>query len=132
MPTDPDTAKSSPSAMTTSALPILANIGDLLSYWTNGMLKSTVHRVVFPRSCYVATDDDSELCRNNKNGGSNGSKGRYSIAYFCHPLNDAKLEPLSSEVVRSHQRTGDRYAGNGNKRTMTAKDHLNERLAAPI
>ena len=28
--------------------PILINIGDLLSYWTNGLLKSTVHRVVFP------------------------------------------------------------------------------------
>ncbi len=28
--------------------PILVNIGDLLSYWTDGLLKSTVHRVVFP------------------------------------------------------------------------------------
>ncbi|GLA79119.1 hypothetical protein AtubIFM55763_002039 [Aspergillus tubingensis] len=30
--------------------PILVNIGDLLSYWTDGLLKSTVHRVVFPTS----------------------------------------------------------------------------------
>ncbi|KAJ9637907.1 hypothetical protein H2199_007402 [Coniosporium tulheliwenetii] len=29
--------------------PILVNIGDLLSYWTNGLLKSTVHRVIFPK-----------------------------------------------------------------------------------
>src|SRR5689334_22560258 len=25
---------------------ILVNIGDLLSYWSNGLLKSTVHRVI--------------------------------------------------------------------------------------
>lgn len=28
--------------------PILVNIGDLMHFWTNGLLKSTVHRVVFP------------------------------------------------------------------------------------
>lgn len=32
-----------------SDLPILVNIGDLLEDWTGGLLKSTVHRVVFPK-----------------------------------------------------------------------------------
>lgn len=27
---------------------LLVNIGDLMQFWTNGLLKSTVHRVVFP------------------------------------------------------------------------------------
>lgn len=28
--------------------PILVNIGDLLNYWIDGLLRSTVHRMVFP------------------------------------------------------------------------------------
>ena len=43
---------------------VLVNIGDLLSYWTNGLLKSTVHRVIGPKDAQT----------------------RYSIAYFCHPV----------------------------------------------
>ena len=128
MPTDPDTTKSSSSVTTTTALPILANIGDLLSYWTNGLLRSTVHRVVFPKNFNV-TVNGPQICESS-DGGSNDSSSRYSIAYFCHPLNDAKLEPLPSEAVRNHQQTGDRYVGNSNKGVMTAKDHLDERLAA--
>ena len=71
--------------------PILVNVGDLLSYWTGGLLKSTVHRVVFP-------------------GGVEGGKGegegeakvpdRYSVAYFCHPWRETKLVPVPSEMVR--------------------------------
>ena len=30
------------------APPLVVNIGDLLSYWTAGLLKSTIHRVKFP------------------------------------------------------------------------------------
>lgn len=43
-------------------LPILVNIGDLLEDWTAGLLKSTIHRVIFPKG---------------------GGEDRYSIAYFC-------------------------------------------------
>lgn len=49
------------------SLPILVNVGDLLSFWTNGLLKSTVHRVVFP----TASEDQPE------------STERLSIAFFC-------------------------------------------------
>lgn len=91
--------------------PILVNIGDLLNYWTNGLLKSTVHRVVFP---------------------PHGGDDRYSIAYFCHPANDTKLVPVPSQKIstrdagdsqgiRSKQDVGD---------VLTAEQHLKFRLAA--
>lgn len=37
--------------------PILVNIGDLLSHWTNGLLKSTVHRVIFPKDSRRGGED---------------------------------------------------------------------------
>lgn len=89
-------------------LPILVNIGDLLEDWTGGLLKSTVHRVVFPKG------EQSD---------------RYSCAYFSHPLDDATLEPVPSAIVREHAaRTGKKTERNG--MMLTAKDHLMERLAA--
>lgn len=90
------------------ALPILVNIGDLLAYWTNDLLKSTVHRVIFP--------PDSER----------GGQDRYSIAYFCHPLDDAELIPVPSKMVQDRAKA----TSNVNGKVITAKDHLNERLAA--
>jgi isopenicillin N synthase-like dioxygenase len=89
-------------------VPILVNVGDLLSYWTNGLLKSTVHRVVFPHS---TSNDD-----------------RYSIAYFCHPLDDAKLEPIPSKLVKDcAQEIGPRVERGT---AMTAREHLEARLKA--
>lgn len=29
---------------------VLVNVGDILDFWTNGRFKSSVHRVVVPRS----------------------------------------------------------------------------------
>jgi len=102
------------------ALPILVNIGDLLSYWTNGLLRSTVHRVVLPRA-----ENESRTGTLNQDEGGD----RYSIAYFCHPLDEAELVPVPSEVVRCH-RGGVASDKIGEERTMTARDHLNQRLAA--
>ena len=90
-------------------LPILANLGDLLEDWTGGLLKSTVHRVIFPKG-----EDQSD---------------RYSIAYFCHPLDDELLEPVPSKLVQDHaMKTGKGSSRNG--KLLTAKEHLMERLAA--
>lgn len=89
--------------------PILVNIGDLFSYWTNGLLKSTVHRVIFPKI------------------GISGGEDRYSIAFFCHPLNDTLLEPVPSDMVRA--RAFDRQDGDEMK-VLTAKEHLLGRLKA--
>lgn len=94
-----------------SSLPILVNIGDLLEDWTSGYLRSTVHRVVFPK---VESGD------------------RYSIAYFCQPLDEAELESVPSEIVKDHSKKSGRTGGkrDANGKIMTARDHLMERLAA--
>jgi isopenicillin N synthase-like dioxygenase len=113
-------------------LPILVNIGDLLSYWTNNLLKSTIHRVVFPRP---------EMKIGNGKGGQDDeeeekSHDRYSMAYFCHPCDDAELIPVPSELVRRHGSSSSSSSssiGKGMQKqdtTMTAKDHLLQRLAA--
>ncbi|KAL4920418.1 hypothetical protein BDW62DRAFT_176386 [Aspergillus aurantiobrunneus] len=107
--------------------PILVNIGDLLSYWTEGLLKSTVHRVVFPMS--------------ERTGSS--SQDRYSIVYFCHPLDRTELVPVPSEVVKSYREekgaeTQEEKVGFGGgagnlepgKRALTAAEHLALRLNA--
>lgn len=112
VPVDPHTRHQGETAngdrMGTGELPILVNIGDLLEDWTGGLLKSTVHRVVFPRG-----DQDD----------------RFSIAYFAHPLDDARLDPVPSKVVQDHATTtGKTSIRNGT--VLTAKDHLMERLAA--
>ena len=81
--------------------------------WTAGLLKSTLHRVIFP-----ATQTESQ--------------DRYSLAYFCHPLDNALLEPVPSALVRDHAAGGKasgRRTADG-KAVMTAKDHLMERLGA--
>jgi isopenicillin N synthase-like dioxygenase len=89
--------------------PILVNVGDLLEYWTNGLLKSAVHRVIFPK------DGKGE--------------DRYSIAYFCHPVDDARLEPVPSQMVQS-QIQMDKSGQDREAKVMTAKEHLESRLAA--
>lgn len=94
------------------SLPILVNIGDLLSYWTNGLLKSTVHRVIFPK------DVDGQAA------------DRYSMAYFCHPLDEAELVPVPSEVVRRYKEENGNGLGVDGAGVLTARDHLNQRLAA--
>lgn len=100
--------------------PILINIGDLLSYWTNNLFKSTVHRVVFPKAA---------------EGGKEGGEDRYSIAYFGHPVGTTVLEPVPSEMVRlAGERLG--VEGKGKvgegegEKELTADGHLMKRLKA--
>lgn len=89
--------------------PILMNIGDLLSYWTNGLLRSTVHRVVFP---------------------ANGiAEARYSIAYFFHPARQTALESVPSPMVRDREIASKKAPFSLEKKNYTAADHLEERLA---
>lgn len=90
--------------------PVLVNIGDLLSFWTNGLLRSTVHRVVF-----------------GGGSGANPTDPRYSIAYFCHPADTTPLAPVPSERIR--QSTGG-AAGAGIGQVLTAEEHLQSRLRA--
>ncbi|RVX65907.1 hypothetical protein B0A52_10214 [Exophiala mesophila] len=100
----------------TTLPPILVNIGDLLSYWTNGLLKSTVHRVVFPKDSQRAGED------------------RYSIAYFCHPADQVELIPVPSRIVAEHVPDQNAEIGYGggtpSQRALTAQQHLFTRLEA--
>lgn len=93
---------------------ILVNIGDLLSYWTAGLLRSTIHRVVFPKST----------------GPEDTPRERYSIVYFCHPVNETPLMPIPSDLVRSMGGRGANTTASPEVGVLTAKAHLSGRLMA--
>ena len=81
------------------------------------MLKSTVHRVTF-----------------------SGGEERYSMAYFCHPLDEARLEAVPGKVIEEFgdqgveelrsQRERLGLSGDGGDEVLTAKEHLDRRLKA--
>ncbi|KAI1263584.1 oxidoreductase [Xylariaceae sp. FL1019] len=79
-------------------MPIVMSIGDLLSYWTEGVMKSTIHRVSID---------------------PNANRDRYSIVYFSHPLGTTELVTTPSPVAR--QALLDKGPVN---RTKPAKDHV--------
>lgn len=100
--------------------PILINIGDLLSYWTNGLFRSTVHRVVFPKGSKSSVEGES-------------SEGpRYSMAFFCHPAGSVTLDPVPSDRVKSFVPSADTPNANpfAERKVMTAEEHLFMRLRA--
>ncbi|KAA8910512.1 oxidoreductase, variant 2 [Sphaerosporella brunnea] len=90
---------------------ICVNIGDLLSYWTGGLLRSTIHRVVVPK------DQNGDLDKAE----------RYSMVYFCHPVDTTPLVVIPSEMVRAR---GGRGANDTERKVLTAAEHLKSRLAA--
>lgn len=98
--------------------PILINIGDLLSYWTNGLFRSTVHRVVFSGSGGVA--------------GETNAGPRYSIAFFCHPAASTALEAVPSDRVKNFNPPEGTPNANpyAERKVMTADEHLYMRLKA--
>lgn len=103
--------------------PILVNIGDLLNDWTCGLLKSTVHRVIFPQE------------EREGGGGGGGGRDRYSMTYFCHPVNQTELVPVPSEMVERHRLAVEACSeskGQGEEggKVITAGQHLAKRLAA--
>lgn len=88
--------------------PIVVNIGDLLSYWTAGVLRSTMHRVCIPKK--------------NK-------EDRYSIAFFCHPVATTKLTPIPSPLVSAAKDDAMKPEDNKKAQILTAAEHLQKRLA---
>lgn len=64
----------------------VVNIGDMIERWTNGMWKSTMHRVI-----------------HRGDGGKEGSPagGRISVPFFYEPNFDAVVKPLEMCVERS-------------------------------
>lgn len=65
----------------------VVNIGDMIERWTNGIWKSTMHRVIHRGDGGVH--------------GSGGGDGRISVPFFFEPNFDALVRPLESCVVRS-------------------------------
>ncbi|KAJ3106843.1 hypothetical protein HDU97_005555 [Phlyctochytrium planicorne] len=98
---------------------IVINAGDLLQFWTDGVVKSTVHRVVERRG---------------------GDGPRLSVAYFLHPEDGVLLERIPGEEIRrriegtgkgEEGRVGEGgvWAGpSSGGKAITARDHLMERL----
>ncbi|KKA29586.1 hypothetical protein TD95_003458 [Thielaviopsis punctulata] len=109
--------------------PILVNIGDLLSYWTNGLFRSTVHRVTVPTmtaSMSGTVSSPSEMVAGEAAG------ERYSIAFFCHPIGDTRLEPVPSRRVQKFvdPKVGEGFNPYAQRKVLTADEHLMMRLRA--
>ncbi|KAG5679841.1 hypothetical protein PVAND_009378 [Polypedilum vanderplanki] len=64
---------------------IFANVGELLSIWTNGAYPALNHRVVIPENSIATT------------------KGRHAIAYFVHPDNLTPIVPMDVSPPSSSQ-----------------------------
>lgn len=97
----------------------------MLSFWTNGLLKSTIHRVVFP------------LAERSSADGNTKPQDRYSVVFFCHPLNDCNLvPPVPSRLVAAAGEEASRVGFGGGagslkeRSSMTAKEYLDLRLSA--
>ncbi|KFY78481.1 hypothetical protein V499_02382 [Pseudogymnoascus sp. VKM F-103] len=69
----------------------IINVGDLLSRWFNGVLKSTEHQVIEPPT--------NEATRATLGGTIHS---RYAIAWFGHPNRNAFIEPLSVCVTEDN------------------------------
>jgi isopenicillin N synthase-like dioxygenase len=78
---------------------IVCDTGDMIQNLTNGVLKSTTHRVVNP---------------------DNSRERRFSMPFFMHPRAEASLNPLESCIKRQ--------GGKKQFRDITAGEYLSERL----
>lgn len=78
---------------------IVCDTGDMIQNLTNGVLKSTTHRVVNP---------------------DNSRERRFSMPFFMHPRAEASLNPLESCIKRQ--------GGKKLYRDITAGEYLMERL----
>ncbi len=94
--------------------PVLVNIGDLLSYWTNGLLRSTVHRVVFGGAAVP---------------GESATEPRYSMAFFSSPSPSTPLGVVPSERVKNFVPHGQSTNPYAERKVMRADEHLRMRLA---
>lgn len=90
---------------------VVVNAGDLLSRWSNGLVKSTKHRVVEP-----------PLLDGHGGGGDEIIPARYSVAYFCNPDFDRWIEALPGTY--GGDKRGKRWDG------INSGEYLVQRLTA--
>ena len=79
---------------------LVINVGDMLQRLSNGILKSTTHRVVNPPKSAWGTS-------------------RFSVPFFLHPRSDMDLSALPSTITADNPKKWD---------DITAGDYLTERL----
>lgn len=91
---------------------IVVNAGDLLTRWSNDLIKSTRHRVIEPPRSAGDGQEEEEVY-----------PARYSIAYFCNPNMDAFIEALPGTYGENEPK---RYSG------IKTEDYLVRRLTATI
>ncbi|KAI9310180.1 hypothetical protein BX666DRAFT_2011004 [Dichotomocladium elegans] len=84
---------------------LTVNLGDCLEYWTNNLLRSTKHRVIFTPETQMTA--------------------RYSMAYFCQG-GQVTLEPVPSHMIPASQLQDVR----ADHEPLTAAKHLQMRLDA--
>ncbi|KAH3687454.1 hypothetical protein WICPIJ_001564 [Wickerhamomyces pijperi] len=92
------------------AAPIVMNIADQLSFWTNGLLRSTLHRVVMPV----------------------GDVDRYSVVFFFDANNETELVPIPSKLVKESEGKGkgiEAITGDDGK-PLTTKEYMLRRFKA--
>lgn len=77
---------------------IVINAGDLLARWSNDTIKSTKHRVVEPPPKPEDADKDEY-------------PPRYSIAYFCNPNYERKIEAIPGTHEKDGRKYGDVMSG---------------------
>jgi isopenicillin N synthase-like dioxygenase len=67
---------------------VVINIGDALEFWSGGLFRSTLHRVVMPRSQAELASRYCELAA------PLGMLTLLAIAYFVHPDNNSVLDAV--------------------------------------
>ncbi|KAF6231496.1 hypothetical protein HO173_010248 [Letharia columbiana] len=87
---------------------IVVNAGDLLARWSNDLIRSTKHRVVEPPLKGREVED--------------GHPARYSVAYFCNPDFDKRIEALPG--TWEGEKGGKKYEG------VNSGEYLVQRLSA--
>ncbi|GJD00009.1 2OG-Fe(II) oxygenase [Colletotrichum higginsianum] len=96
---------------------VVVNIGDALEFWTAGRLRSTVHRVAFPRS-------------------ASENVGRLSIPVFIQPDRHVVLAPIEGPGDKPEGGVGAEFLevlrrkGYEDARPVTSSEHLERRIRA--